>query len=83
MNDRRAALLKDYKAQKENDHPMQTCKACGERGAKSSMEPHHPAGRRGDSILNYMWLHPLCHRWVHDNPKQATERNLLTSGRNT
>jgi len=82
MNKRRAALLDEYKFQKKADPHMQTCKVCGERSPKAAMEPHHPAGRRGDSILNYFWLHPLCHRWCHDNPKEAENRGLLTKGRN-
>lgn len=72
-----------YKQMKEDDHPVQTCRVCKEKGMKKEMEPHHPKGRRGMNLLIYKWVHPLCHRGVHDNPKAATKHGWLVAGRNT
>jgi len=80
---KKQALREKYKAMKIADPPMQVCKCCMEKSMKKEMEPHHPKGRRSENLLRYFWVHPLCHRWIHDNPTEATERGLLESGRNT
>jgi len=76
-------LLPAYRKSKAADHPVQTCKVCKQKSPKSHMEPHHPRGRAGDNLLAYFWVHPSCHRWIHDNPAAAEERGLLNKGRNT
>jgi hypothetical protein len=73
----------EYKRMKQEDHPVQTCFICGQKGAKKSMEPHHPLGRHGENILYYKWVHGSCHRGAHDKPKLATQRGWLEAGRNT
>ena len=83
MSNKKQSLRDQYKGLKKADHHMQTCRACGERSMRSEMEPHHPKGRHGENILRYFWIHSHCHRWIHDNPKEATEMGLLESGRNT
>lgn len=82
MNKKRKKLLDVYRQAKKDDDPVQLCAVCKERSPKAEMEPHHTNGRRGPDLLCYLWLHPLCHRWVHDNPKKAEERELLIKGRN-
>jgi hypothetical protein len=82
MSAKKDDLKKQYRESKKADHHWQVCRACGERGMKSELEPHHPKGRHGENILEYFWIHPACHRWIHDNPKEATQMGLLKSGRN-
>jgi len=67
----------EYHARKELDNHVQRCRVCGMLGAKKSMEPHHPNGRWGDAIFDYMWVHRRCHRWIHDNPEQAKAKGML------
>ena len=83
MNDAQKALRDQYREQKKKDPHQQTCQCCNQRGFKKEMEPHHPKGRHGVNILIYIWVHPQCHRWIHNNPKEAQEKGLLISGRNT
>lgn len=72
-----------YESMKEGDCNLQMCAYCSIIGSKHDMDRHHPAGRSHGNLLNYVYLHRPCHRWVHDNPAKATELGLLVSGRNT
>jgi hypothetical protein len=82
MPSKNQKLRAQYREMKKQDHPMQICKACGERSPKNDMEPHHPSGRAGVKILDYFWLHSPCHAWVHLNQKEAEKKGLLIKGRN-
>jgi len=75
-----ADRTKEYHAMKERDANVQRCAWCGMVGAKGSMDPHHVAGRWGDSIFNYVWVHKHCHRRIHDDPEAAREKGLLSVG---
>lgn len=79
----RQSLRDSYREQKKQDPLLQTCPVCGERSPKLAMEPHHPNGRSGKALLQYFWVHPVCHRFIHDHPDIATERGWLIRGRNT
>jgi 5-methylcytosine-specific restriction endonuclease McrA len=42
-----------------------------------SVELHHMVGRVGEMLLNeehIMAICSSCHRWIHDNPKEAKEK---------
>lgn len=67
----------EYIALRDGAAPIQKCALCGGMDDRNAMHPHHPKGRRGENILNFCWLHPKCHAWVHDNPLKATEKGLL------
>lgn len=54
------------------------CPVCGIEGFCNLMDPHHPAGRIGENILNYFFVHRTCHTWIHNNPKEAKSRGLLS-----
>lgn len=71
-----------YHAMKRSDANVQWCAWCGMAGAKTSMEPHHPAGRWGDDIFNYVWVHKHCHREIHQSPAAARDRGLLNAKSN-
>lgn len=72
-----------YMKMKKEDHHVQVCLVCRQKGMKSQMHPHHLQGRHGENMLNYKWVHPDCHRTIHDNPKLATEHGWLIEKRNT
>lgn len=36
-------------------------------------------GGRTDDIENMLAVCWACHRWIHDNPREATERGFLRS----
>lgn len=54
------------------EHPL--CERCG---AKNNLQLHHKKGR-GKYLLEYFCtLCFNCHRWAHDNSKQAKEEGYL------
>jgi len=60
------------------------CKKCG--GYVEGQIPHHvkPKGRYPELALetdNGILLHMKCHRWVHDNPKEAHKLGLFYVGK--
>lgn len=70
-----AVLSKDYL----RDHPK--CE-CGRPGChRTSAEVHHKKGR--GEFLNvvqfFCAVAKVCHRWIHDNDKEAREMGLLLS----
>lgn len=79
----RDELFARYRQMKKEDGVIHRCPVCGDMGAKAMMEPHHPCGRDGTNVLLYVWVCIPCHRWVHDNPKEATRIGMLWKGRNT
>jgi hypothetical protein len=57
------------------EHPI--CEACHKVAAK---DLHHSRGRSGQLLIMAEFFQALCapcHRWVHDNPKEAREKGLL------
>lgn len=56
-------------------HPI--CEACHK--AKAT-DLHHSRGRSGQLLVLAQYFQALCstcHRWVHDNPKEAQAKGLL------
>jgi hypothetical protein len=52
------------------------CKRCGEKGT----DLHHSRGRTGQLLIMAEFFQTLCfacHRWVHDNPKEAAKTGFL------
>jgi hypothetical protein len=50
--------------------------------AHGAEDVHHKRGRRGGNLMNESTWMAVCrtaHRWIHDNPKAATERGWLES----
>lgn len=78
----KAELLAKYKSLKEASPTWSRCPVCCCMDTKNLMEPHHPCGRSGTNILLFVWLHPACHRAVHDDPAQASRSGMLWPGRN-
>jgi len=58
----------EYKERKSRDDILQRCAACGKLCSKGMMEPHHPRGRQGRRLLEYVYCHHECHMWLHHNP---------------
>lgn len=71
----RAERQAEYRRLLHAAAPVQRCAMCSKRSAKSDMHPHHPNGR-GAHLLEFIWLCPACHGWVHDNPAKAKELKL-------
>lgn len=47
---------------------------------KAQKRPHHKAGRRGANLHDDSKFMAVCwqhHNWIHDNPKEATDRGYL------
>jgi hypothetical protein len=70
-------LKQEYKRLKNEAAPVQECAGCGSKGAKSSMDPHHPHGRAGDNLLRFCWIHRHCHTFIHDNPSKGKAMGLM------
>lgn len=70
-----------YDAEREADADTQECAVCSIAGSKRSMDRHHPRGRHGDNLLSYVYVHRLCHKLIHDNPKWAEGKGLLVRNR--
>lgn len=77
ISDNKKSFLDKYIEQKENDQEDQVCKLCNKNVKKSECEPHHTHGRVGENLLKYIWIHPECHKWIHENSKKARELGLL------
>lgn len=45
--------------------------ACERCCKTAAVEPHHPEGRIGDKILIIRLICRKCHKWIHENTKQA------------
>lgn len=62
---------------REND----ICTLCWRNSIKvTSAEVHHMRGRAGLILFDVRWFLPVCsvcHRWIHDNPAEATKLGLL------
>lgn len=55
------------------EHP--NCARCG---TTEDVDLHHANGRKGQNLFKYfITLCRRCHRWVHDNPKNAKEQGFL------
>ena len=67
----------EYKERKSRDDILQRCAVCGRMWTRTGMEPHHPRGRQGRKLLEYVWVDKHCHRWIHNNPEQAKQMGLL------
>ena len=74
---KRQSWLELYKRQKDGDHIFQMCPVCAVKGRKEEMDAHHTHGRSGENILRYIWVHRVCHDWIHGNPNKARERGFL------
>lgn len=58
------------------------CHRCSAAGASTPLEIHHRKGRIGEMLNREEWWFALCnpcHRWVHENPKQARESGYIIS----
>ncbi len=80
---RRAKLESDYRASGALLPTEAICAVCGVKAQSSTMERHHPAGRRKTAFCFTVLLHSQCHRKVHENPLWAQEQGLLWKGRNS
>lgn len=67
----------EYERLKREAPVLVRCKACDQLGPKRHMDPHHPFGRAGDNLLNFVWIHRHCHNLTHDNPATAKRAGLL------
>lgn len=74
----------DYKAYlKERDEFLAKNKFCEMLGIGCSIKSqdlHHMKGRTGKLLRDKMWWFPICsrcHRWIHDNMKEARRRGLV------
>lgn len=67
----------EYRKLKADAPPVVRCALCGHLFQKTLMDPHHPKGRWGSDVLEFVWLHRRCHEWVHRNPEAAKEKGLL------
>jgi len=82
MNAKRLAWELKYKKAKADAHPLHQCPVCGRWAHKDQMSPHHPRGRRGENILDFFYVHEIpCHRWIHHNVGEATEKGWLKPNR--
>ena len=80
---RRRGLEAAYKASYDEIEDTVKCAACGMLVSKTESERHHPAGRRKAAFLFTVQLCSKDHQRVHYDPKWATARGLLWSGRNS
>ena len=55
------------------------CCVCGQQGPKKYMDPHHPHGRHGDNLFNFVWAHRACHNGAHHNVRQSKKYGIITS----
>jgi len=73
---KRRAELKEYtQLRKLYLRQNPACEICDKR---RSIEVNHKAGREGKKLLDQtFWLAVCrtCHDWIHDNPKEAREKN--------
>lgn len=78
-----------YREAHEHDEPYQHCAHCGIYQHKHFLDRHHPHGRAGKWILEYVYLcgsflvaanKSGCrkHVTIHDNGKQARKDGWLT-----
>lgn len=73
---KKSSLKAEYDRMGGADSVVQTCAVCKTRGPKSQMHRHHVNGRSGIRLLEYIYVCPLCHEWIHQNPAKAKELNL-------
>ena len=77
ISNKRQDQLKIYKRMRKRYlEKTPKCERCG----SPATEIHHKAGRTNDllnDVQHFMAICRKCHRWVHDNPKDARENNWL------
>lgn len=54
--------------------PCQKCGMIGNVG--TTIDRHHPRGRRGENLLYYIYVCRDHHIWIGANPKEAFELGL-------
>ena len=67
----RDRLRDEYRRLVREAAPYQTCAWTGDRLPKSQLHPHHPYGRHGRWVLEFVWLRPDKHDWIHAHPDEA------------
>ena len=72
-------MQKYYKMVEDHrkDHPRMTCEVCGNTFSTCSLDPHHPKGRAGMRLFEFIFCCRRCHNRIHDNPSWAKEKGLL------
>lgn len=83
VSESRKTLSVAYRACYEAIPAYCQCPRCGLSLPKDQLERHHPAGRRKAAFLFTVQTCSPCHRWTHQNPKDAEDIGLLWSGRNS
>jgi len=83
VSESRKTLSVAYRACYEAIPACCQCPRCGLSLPKDQLERHHPAGRRKAAFLFTVQTCSPCHRWTHQNPKDAEAIGLLWSGRNS
>lgn len=77
VSKKQAAKLKEYNALRKR--LLECNPKCGVCFTEAATDCHHRRGR-GKWLTNEDWIMMVCrtcHRWIHDNPKEATERGYL------
>lgn len=57
--------------------PFAQCHVCRSTTDIREMDFHHPNGRIGDNLFNFVTVCRPCHNWIHQNPKKAKELGYL------
>ena len=65
-----------YREMKKDAPNVVRCSACRSLLAKQDAHPHHVNGRHGARLLDFVWVCPQCHTWIHDNPEAAKKIGL-------
>ena len=77
VSDKQKERLKKYNAMFHDDDFNQSCAACKRSGSKFDFERHHPKGRGGEHLYEYVYVCVPCHRWVHENHNEAAKKGLI------
>ncbi len=73
----KALWMRLYREKKKLDHAFQNCCRCSQGDVIQRLERHHHSGRHNHWLLEYCWLCKSCHKWVHDNAREARELGYL------
>lgn len=70
--------LKKYFQIADQDPYEQTCAVCEIEGTRDTLDRHHPSGRVGGNLYNYIYCCRYCHMYIHEHPIWAKEKGYLT-----
>ncbi len=77
MSPEKALWMRLYREKKKMAHTFQYCAMCGKGDHIGNMEPHHPYGRHGHWIMEFLWVCKTDHAWCHDNGTEARRMGWL------